>query len=65
MISGVISSLLTDALLHNTQKNDDVKPSPLICLLELAPWIIIHLLHYISPLNYTCYKGKLPRKCVP
>lgn len=37
-------------------KYESIKTLLLICPFKLAPLIIINLLHYISLLNYMCYK---------
>lgn len=38
-------------------KYEIIKSMHLICPLKFVPLIIINVLHYISLLNYMCYKG--------
>lgn len=49
-------------------KYESIKTLHLICPFKLVPLIIINLLHYISLLNYMCYKGIIALKdayCYP
>lgn len=43
-------------------KYESIKTLHLICPSKLAPLIIINSLHYISLLNYMCYKGIIALK---
>lgn len=43
-------------------KYECIKTLHLICQFKLAPLIIINSLHYISLLNYMCYKGIIALK---
>lgn len=43
-------------------KYESIKTLHLICPFKLAPLIIINSLHYISLLNYMCYKGIIALK---
>lgn len=53
---------LSEMSFHQKVKYESIKRLHLICPFKLAPLIIINSLHYISQLNYMCYKGIIALK---